>query len=206
MVPLIRQYILFSNNKLATTVELVKENFFIYERFFTIQLKLKDNMDPITMNPDKLKRSLQRFQYEKPTQVTRGLRASEGDDNTRMTDSENGEETPLIQPVVEIATKKPAGVKVANDPMPYEGLSGVREPKKRSHIIKTPPQQNTQSQGSHDNSRSGLIRQRSVDLDYKVPVRRGQKSIPSAEPEPQEDLMEQLRASEKINRRLNGKK
>ena len=67
MVPLIRQYILFSNNKLATTVAMVKENFLIYERFFSIQLKLKDNMDPNTMNPDKLKRSLQRFQYEKPT-------------------------------------------------------------------------------------------------------------------------------------------
>jgi hypothetical protein len=46
---------------------MVKENFLIYERFFSIQLKLKDNMDPNTMNPDKLKRSLQRFQYEKPT-------------------------------------------------------------------------------------------------------------------------------------------
>jgi hypothetical protein len=56
-----------------------------------------------------------------------------------MSDSENAEETPLIEPNQEMVTKKPTGAKVANDPLPYAGLSGFREPKKRSQIIKTPP-------------------------------------------------------------------
>jgi hypothetical protein len=36
IVPLIRQYILFSNVRLAQTVQLVKENFVYYERFMNI--------------------------------------------------------------------------------------------------------------------------------------------------------------------------
>jgi hypothetical protein len=103
-------------------------------------------MDPDTMNPDKLKRQFQRFLYEKPTQKNRGLKKIENDDENNATKlADPQEESPLIPPTKTEGPSKPVRSKVSNDPEPNSGPSGVREPKKRAHIVKSPPIQNPQS-------------------------------------------------------------
>lgn len=56
LVPITRQFIMFANLKLAAAQNLVTKNIRFYDRYLNIHLKLKDQLDPQTMNPEKLKR------------------------------------------------------------------------------------------------------------------------------------------------------
>ena len=58
LVPVSRQYLHFSNLRLQKSLQTVINNMRVYHRFLNIYAKLKDNVDPYTMNPEKLKRQV----------------------------------------------------------------------------------------------------------------------------------------------------